>query len=190
VKDGEDEAAQRLYDRYSQQVAQLALANLGRTARRVAGEEDVVQEVFFCLLRGAAQGQFPQLHDRGDLWRLLLVLTERRAVDQRRHEHALKRGGGQVRDEQSLCNEAEACGNDLAELVSRDPTPADAAIIADSIRERFGRLDGELRRVALLKLEQFTHPEIAERLGLSLPTVERKVRRIRSIWEHAATDAA
>ena len=42
--------------------------------------------------------------------------------------------------------------------------------------------DPVLRRVALLKLEGYTNPEIATELGITARTVERKLDRIRARW--------
>ena len=46
-----------------------------------------------------AAGRFPELDDRQDLWKVLVMLTARKAVDQLRRGHAQKRGGGLVRGE-------------------------------------------------------------------------------------------
>ena len=43
---------------------------------------------------GAEQGQFPDVGDREDLWRLLAVITVRKAQAQARRHRRLKRGGG------------------------------------------------------------------------------------------------
>ena len=54
----------------------------------------------FC--RGVAAGRFPQLDDRENLWRLLVILTARKAFDQVRDERRQKRGGGAVSGESVL----------------------------------------------------------------------------------------
>ena len=46
----------------------------------------------FC--RSAEQGRFPDLADRDSLWRLLVVMTARKATHLRRDEGRQKRGGG------------------------------------------------------------------------------------------------
>ena len=42
-------------------------------------EEDVALAAFERFHRAALAGRFPQLHDRGDLWRILFTLTLRAA---------------------------------------------------------------------------------------------------------------
>ena len=47
-------------------------------------------------------------------------------------------------------------------------------------------LDGDMRHIALLKLEGYTNEEIAAAMGCSLPTVERRLRLIRKAWNGRA----
>ncbi len=43
--------------------------------------------------------------------------------------------------------------------------------------------DDVLRSIAVAKMEGRTNAEIAGRLEISLPTIERKLQRIRRIWQ-------
>ena len=54
----------------------------------------------FC--RGAEQGRFPDLNDRDNLWRLLVVFTTRKAARLVSEECAQKRGGGKAQAEVDL----------------------------------------------------------------------------------------
>src|SRR3989442_8454491 len=94
LKAGDTTAAQPLWDRYSRQLVSLARQRLQSARRRVADEEDVVQNAFHSFFRGVAQGRFPQLNDRDNLWRLLVVITARKALDQIAHEQSKRQGGG------------------------------------------------------------------------------------------------
>ncbi len=75
----------------------MASRKLGDLPRRVADEEDVVLSAFHDFLRGVEEGRFTRLDDREDLWQVLVMLTERKAIGLRRKTQAEKRGGGQVR---------------------------------------------------------------------------------------------
>ena len=44
----------------------------------------------------ALRNRYPRLDDRDDLWRLLVVITERKAIDQARRQGRLKRGGRRI----------------------------------------------------------------------------------------------
>jgi hypothetical protein len=102
LKTGNQSAAQHLWEGYFQQLIERARQKLAGTPRRAADEEDVVLSAFDSFCRGARQGRFPQLQDRHDLWQLLIVITERKAIDLVHHERRLRRGGGKVMDERAL----------------------------------------------------------------------------------------
>src|SRR5262249_2562632 len=79
--------------------------------------------------------------------------------------------------------------DDLEQLLTREPTPEEAAATADECRRLLDLLDEpELRQIALWKVEGFTDEEIAARLDCVPRTVERKVRRIRLLWKHELQD--
>src|SRR6478672_7111014 len=90
---GDATAAQPLWERYYRRLVALAREKLRSARRRAADEEDVVQSAFHSFFQGMARGRFPDLGDRDDLWRLLVVITARKALDQLAHENARRRGG-------------------------------------------------------------------------------------------------
>ena len=77
-----DDAARRLWGRYFEQLAHLARLRLRSAPRGPADEEDVALSVLDSFCEGIAAGAFPKLGGRDDLWRLLVVLTARKALDQ------------------------------------------------------------------------------------------------------------
>lgn len=97
LKTGESKAADEAWNRYFKKLVELARRRLGNSPRRHADEEDVALSVMETLIVGSGEGRFPQLSDRNDLWKLLLVITRQKAVDQMRREMREKRGGGEVR---------------------------------------------------------------------------------------------
>lgn len=177
LKRGEEEAAAQLWRRYFERLVRLAQAKLGPSHRRVADEEDVALSAFRCLCEGAGRGKFPELTNRDDLWRLLATLALRKAIDQKRRDSAQHRGGGEVRGE-SVFEE-----RGLDQVLADGPTPESAAILAEEHGRLLALLDDEaLRQVALKKLEGHTNEEIAEQLGVTCRSVERKLQRIRTRW--------
>jgi DNA-directed RNA polymerase specialized sigma24 family protein len=186
LKAGDPDAAQKLWERYFRRLVGLAKKKLRASPRRAADEEDVALSAFDSFCRGAGQARFPRLHDRLDLWQLLVLLTARKAVDLAQHERRQKRGGGGVLDEAALPGPARssAQGAALDQIEGPEPTPAFAAQVAEECRRLLERLDSpELRDVALRKVEGYGNEEIAAQLGCGLRTVERRLRLIRSIWE-------
>src|SRR6266852_4950772 len=101
LKAGDAAAAQALWERYFPRMVALARKRL-HGARLPQDEEDVALSAFDSFCRGAQEGRFPNLADRDDLWRLLLVITARKALDQLERQGRLKRGRGQLRGESAL----------------------------------------------------------------------------------------
>src|SRR5262245_23340226 len=143
LRAGDQAAAQPLWERYFRQLVGLARKRLQGTPRRAADEEDAALSAFDSVCRGIERLRFPQLVDRDDLWRLLVVITARKALAQVRHETWQKRGGGKVQAG------AEGDEDALAQVLGPEPSPAFAAQVA----EECGRLldllaDPELRSIA------------------------------------------
>jgi RNA polymerase sigma factor (sigma-70 family) len=184
LKDGDAAAAQPLWERYHRRLVGLAREKLRTAHRRAADEEDVVQSAFHSFFQGVAKGRFPQLDDRDNLWRLLVVITARKALDQLAHEHAKRRGGGALQGE-SRISPGAAASDDAAieQVVGDEPTPEFAAQVAEEYQRLLDLLDDDtLQRVAVWKMEGLTADEIAEALDCSRRTVARKLETIRIIW--------
>src|SRR5262249_54101877 len=80
LQPGDPAAAQRLGERYFLSLVQLARQRLRQTPPRGADAEDVALSAFDSFFRNAEQGCFPELHDRNNLWRVLAVITARKAA--------------------------------------------------------------------------------------------------------------
>jgi DNA-directed RNA polymerase specialized sigma24 family protein len=162
-----------------------AHAKLAGVPRRAADEEDVALSAFDSFCRAAEQGRFPQLHDRNDLWQLLVVITDRKAGALARLERRQKRGGGKVLGEAALRG-ADGAADDspLGQIIGQEPSPEFAAQVAEECRRLLEALnDAELQAIALRKMEGYTVEEIAEQQAVVPRTVKRKLQLIRRIWE-------
>jgi RNA polymerase sigma factor (sigma-70 family) len=184
LQGGDTDAAQPLWERYYRRLIALARQKLQAARRRAADEEDVVQNAFHSFFRGVARGRFPLLRDRDNLWRLLVVITARKALDQLAHEHSRRRGGGTFPGESRIYPGGAARDEAaLEQVVGAEPTPAFAAQVAEQCQRLLELLgDATLRQVAVWKMEGCTKDEIAERLDCSRRTVARKLETIRIIW--------
>ncbi len=185
LKEGDQEASQKLWERYFARLVRLAHARLISSPRRSAeaDEEDAALSAFDSFCRGAAQGRFPLLKDRDDLWRLLVVITARKVADQRVRQGRQKRGAGRVLTESALVGSESGWQEGLDAIIGHDPTPEFAAMIA----EQFDRLlevlgDDAIRQIAIWRLEGYTKDEIARRLECSPRTVAYKLEFIRKKW--------
>jgi DNA-directed RNA polymerase specialized sigma24 family protein len=173
LKAGDRAATRQLWERYFQRLVGLARARLQGAPRRAADEEDVALSAFHSFCRAAEQGRFPRLLDRDNLWRLLVVLTTRKASHLVRDEHRQKR----------RAPAADPDGPELEAILGSEPTPELAAQLAEEHRRLLDGLgSAELAQVALWKMEGYANEEIAARLGCVPRPVERKLRLIRSLW--------
>jgi DNA-directed RNA polymerase specialized sigma24 family protein len=185
VKAGDVAAAQPLWERYFARMVDLARARLRASPRRghdaASDEEDAALSAFDSLCAGLARGRFPQLADRDDLWRLLVVITTRKVRAQARRRLRLKRGAGQVQAASDL-EDGQSDDDLLARAVGSEPTPEFAVMVAEEYRRLLDRLgDDVLRKVAILRMEGYTTDAIAGQLGCARRTVARQLALIRRI---------
>ena len=183
LKSGDPAAAARLWERYFGRMAGVARERMRGAALRAADEEDAALSAFDSFCRGAKEGRFPQLSDRDDLWRLLVVITVRKVLGQLDRHRAQKRGGGQLVGESALIGRDAAAAAGLDGLSGGEPSPELAVMVVDQYRRlREGLRTEALRQVLDLRLEGYTREEIADSLGCAERTVRRKLELIREAW--------
>jgi DNA-directed RNA polymerase specialized sigma24 family protein len=176
---GDAAAAQPLWQRYFARLVALARVKLQGAPRGMADEEDVALSAFDSFFRGAEQGRFPHLHDRDNLWSLLVVITARKAANLKRDQGRQKRGGAAPEGKAAKRDDLE-----LAEVIGHEPSPEFAAQVAEQCQRLLdGLKDDVCRAVALCKMEGYTNEEIALKLCCAPRTVERKLALIRGLWE-------
>jgi DNA-directed RNA polymerase specialized sigma24 family protein len=187
MKAGDNQAIQKLWDRYFQRLVRLAARRLPGDARRDIDEEDVALSAFQTFCEHAGRGRFPQLSDRDDLWRLLAVITARKVIGVVRQRASQKRGGGNVSGESAMLEGARPGEIGLAQVPGRELSPEFAAQLAEEYQRMLESLgDERLRVVFRLKLEGHDPRDIARKLGISTRTVERKLHLIRIVLERHA----
>jgi len=180
IQAGHDDTLHPLWERYFQQLVRLAAQKLHGLSPRIADEEGAALSAFHSVFQRAKEGKFPPLASREDLWRLLATVTIRKCCKQIRHEAAEKRGGGEL----TLTATDFVQPSTLWEaVISREPSPQLVAEFSETCQRLLQALpDPTLQRVAGWKLEGYSNEEIAGRLNCVTRTVERKLRRIRSLW--------
>ena len=143
---------------------------------------------FATFFRRAQEGQFPRLQDRGDLWQLLVTIT-----DARRSIKSATRSGRNAAAVRSAAirpfwpPSLLADGAGIDQIVGKEPTPEFAAAVTEELHRLLELLRDDVRQIAVLKLEGHTNEQIATIVDRSVPTVERRLRLIRDTWreEHA-----
>jgi DNA-directed RNA polymerase specialized sigma24 family protein len=167
-----DAAARVLWERYFDRLVRLARSWLRNARNSMDDGEDVALSAIDSFCRRAAEGKFPQLDDRHDLWRILVTIAYRKAAKAYRHSSP------------STCEDA------LLDLIIGDePSPELAAEVADQLRRLLAALPNDgYRKIALKKMEGYTNAEIAEDLGCCTTNVEYKLRTIRATWRPLLTE--
>lgn len=183
LRDGNEEAAQQLWERYFSRLVELARRKLHGTSRRAVDEEDVALSAFHSFFQHA--DRFPQLNNRDDLWQILVMLTARKAFQERRRQQTQKRGG-ELEADGPRCP-LPPTDAELSAIIGNEPSPDFSVMLAEQISGLFEALpDNDLRLVARLRLEEHTNREIAAQMHCSERSIERKLALIRGYWQEAA----
>jgi len=153
--------------------------------RAVSDEEDIVLSVFDSFYNAAENGRFPDLSDRGELWRLLLRIAARKVVDKRRHDNRQRRGGNVNLHALGHAGDDE----NIIEAIGDEPSPEMVLMMQESVEQLFSHLGvGQLRDLAGAKLEGYSNAELAQRFGCSERTIERRLHLIREKCQQELVD--
>lgn len=167
LRDGDSLIVREFCNQYGDALHRLADRHLAAGLRRRVGPEDVVQSACRTFLRRAQVGEF-HLTDSEALWAILCAITLTKVREQARFHQRQKRG-----------LDREVGGDGIGwDLVGSEPTPAQAAELADQLQLVLGGLDEEERQLVDLKLQECTNEETAERMGCSERTVRRLLKRV------------
>jgi len=170
VRSGEADAATDLYLRYAARLQRLVQAQTSPVLARQAGSEDIVQSIFRTFFRRASHGLY-EVGDSEELWKLFLVISLNKIRKLAEYHGAAKR-------EQSRT----VSGQDydfVAESASESENEAALHALKLTIDEVLSTLPPEHIEVVQLRIEGHTLPEIAERTGRSLRTIERMLKNFR-----------
>jgi RNA polymerase sigma factor (sigma-70 family) len=178
LKAGDDEAARQLWERYHQELLQLARGLLRYAQRSTMDEEDVVLDVFERFFRAAKKGRYPRLRDRDGFWALLTTMAANRSRDELKYQSRAKRGGSRVRGESALLRSSDGSASQCLEQIAAQPAPEELAVLIDELAGIFERLgDPRVGQTIKLCADGFSHLEIAAKLGVSAATVRRGLRQ-------------
>jgi RNA polymerase sigma-70 factor (ECF subfamily) len=178
LRNGDQEAAALIFQRFAHRLVALARSRLSPLLRAKIDPEDVLQTALRSFFRGQAEGRL-EVESWDSLWSLLTVITLRKCGRRVEHFRAACRD---VRREADV-GRAEEDSAASWEAVARDPTPAEAMVLAETVGELVRGLSDRDRRIVELSLQGEGIPEVAAEIGCSERTVERVLQRLRERLE-------
>ncbi|TWT59772.1 ECF-type sigma factor [Rubinisphaera italica] len=183
LKIGDSRATEIIWTAYFEKVVRLAQFKLKGFTMRVVDEEDVAIAVMNSLFRSVREGQIRRLSDRTDLWRILVLMTTHKVIDQIRHTHRERRGSGLVRGDSAFAGLDHNGQNGINQVIGEEPSPEIIVTLAEQKQQLIEQLgDERLKTIAIAKFDGYTNEELAANQQCSIRTIERKVRLIRSLW--------
>ncbi|OAI44890.1 hypothetical protein AYO44_13460 [Planctomycetaceae bacterium SCGC AG-212-F19] len=171
-REGDQQAADRLFHRYAEQLTALARSRLSARMSRRFDAEDVVQSVYCSFFNGVGQGRF-DLQCGGDLWRLLVAITLNKLHLRVRRNQSAKRA---VAKEAPMANELY-----LGNLAVSSPSPLEAAALADELESVMVQLGPLERRMLEMRLQGYNLEEIAAATQRTERTVRRTLTEARQM---------
>lgn len=172
LRSGEDDAAREVFGRFAGRLVGLARRHLDHRLAVKVDPEDVVQSAYKSFFVRQRDGGI-EVATWDNLWGVLTMITLRKCADRAAYYRAGKRDVTR-----ELAGGADDSGpaaiDDLA--LDRDPSPDEAAALAETVEALFRAIDDPDERAILeLSLQGHTAAEISESLGRA----ERSVRRLR-----------
>ncbi len=170
VRAGNEDAVNELWQRYFVQLMNVARSRMATLPRAAYDEEDAAISTFRVLCHQLREGNYPDLADRDEFWRLMLKVLLRKVNRRVDYETAEKR------------RLSSAQSSEHSDAVSPE-NHVESIMVADECQHLLIRLkDPGLEQVVILKLEGFSNEEIAAKLNRTRRTVHRMMTLIQNVW--------
>jgi RNA polymerase sigma-70 factor (ECF subfamily) len=178
LRRGEEAAAVEVFHHFARRLIGLARVRLGARLRQKVDPEDILQSVFKSFFVRQAAGAY-DLDSWDSLWALLTVITLRKCGYRTRHFRAA------CRDLQREAAPARSQDDSAAnwEAIARDPTPAEAACLTETVEQLLRGFDDRDRCIVELALQGYKAPEISTQVGLAERSVYRVLGRVQTKLE-------
>jgi RNA polymerase sigma-70 factor (ECF subfamily) len=174
LRAGDEEAAALIFRRFAGRLVALAHQRLDVMIRQKVDAEDVVQSVFKSFFARQADQPY-DLDDWDGLWHLLARITVYKCGHRIGFFHAARRD---ARRDVAVPDLAEEWG-----VVAREPTPAEAAMLVETMEALMRELSDRDRRILALSLQGCQASEVAIQARCSERTVRRVLGFIRDRLE-------
>jgi DNA-directed RNA polymerase specialized sigma24 family protein len=184
LENGEDGAAEDLWNRYFNQLVRFVNSRLDTRYRTVFDAEDIAISAVHSFCIAATNKRYSSLADDSAVWRVLVSIAIYKLLHFVRNVDRLKRGGHYRRG--GRCSADNSCL--LGQITSREPSPESTVACMEQFEFLIKLLDDKkLEQLVVWKMEGYTNCDIAIKLNKSTRTIERKVKLVREIWKRADT---
>ncbi len=173
LRAGDDKAAEAVFQRFSVRLIALARSRLNPRIRSKEDAEDVAQSALKSFFIRYPESGW-DLKSWESLWALLTTMTLRKVARRQEFYSAGKRDLAREEHVAPGPHDSDAFGGGLG----REPTPAEAAMLAETLRDFFTRLGTRDRRVMELALQACSNTEIGAQVGCTQRTVQRVMERL------------
>jgi len=170
LRAGDQAAASEVFERFVDRLVRLARRQFDAVMRRHVDPEDVVQSVYKSFFFRYGAGKL-KVHNWAKLWRLLASITVHKCL----HRVTYHRAACRDARREVAAQPGAAGAEPWWEAVAREPTPEQAAVLTETLKELLHDLPDHERPVLELSLQGYTALEISQQLGRA----ERSVRRLR-----------
>ena len=194
-----ESAASKLFAQYADRLTGYARRRMSPRLQQKLDPEDIVQSALKSFFRSphAALADTPQRRKAeqdssadgspptDELWGLLVVITLRKCL---KYIKLFGRGRRDLNRE-AVSRPTDDATDALLQLIDHQPTPAEEAVLNDTIAKLFEGLTESESEMLRLRLEGATVEEIAEQCQCGKRTVERLLAKLRDTLR-AANDTS
>lgn len=174
LRAGDDDASRQLFERFARQLIAMARRRFDGPLKHKVDPEDIVQSAYKSFFLRHADGKVV-VGNWNSLWGLLTIITVRKCSERVAYHRAKQR---------DAAREVVPTGSSPAiEGLSREPTPDEAAELAETVTRLMDSLDATERPVLELSLQGYSTREISEQLNRAERTVRLLRERVRKRLE-------
>ncbi len=166
----------QFYDR----LVALVRKRIPTRARRIGDEEDIALCALGTLFVRMEKGDFTDIETEDDIWRLLIGIAKFKIAKHIEREMAQKRGSGMTRGDSVWSDDSDNSGFDNVAVEMDPQTHVEVVEYVQAILQFIDELnDPTLKSIAIWISRDKTHDWIAEQLGCSVKTVQRKLKLLK-----------
>jgi RNA polymerase sigma-70 factor (ECF subfamily) len=170
LRAGDEAAAREVFQRFVEKLVRLAHRQFNAVLRHKVDPEDVVQSAYKSFFLRFGEGKL-EVEGWANLWGLLTLITLRKCLDRVEYYSAASRNP----QREAAAEQGGAGTQPWWEAIAHEPTPEEAAILAETVEQLLRDLDEAERPVLEMSLQGYSTQEISQQLRLA----ERSVRRLR-----------